>query len=93
MDKGIMAARRQLALEKITGYTGKLNVQKTRTTELKELFTLEAIAAHFEDGGTPVETVDEDTIVATALVRVFGISGVGPAVEGKIREEFDEVFA
>jgi hypothetical protein len=104
MDKGIMAARRQLALEKIAKYTGVSVVGKNRSTELRELFTLEAIVAFFESDfesdkaeapesdkvEAPAE--DERALVHDALDRVFGISGVGPAVEAKIVQEFPEIY-
>lgn len=86
MDRGVLAARRQTAIEKIEKKTGidisRNAMPKAQSVELFQLFQLEALAREIKEPeeNTAPQNVDE------ILKTIKNIKGVGPALFDKIDE-------
>jgi hypothetical protein len=94
MKKGILAGRRQLAIETISEKTGidlspsKFPV-KAMNVDLRQLFQLEILAEELPEKGAETET-DIDRVLAI----IEETKGVGPSLFEKIKGELkDNGFA
>lgn len=96
MDKGIMAARKQLAMEKIQRKSGidlsrgSLPV-RSKNTELTQLYQLEKLARELPEF-VEVEEQESSVFGDEILETIANVNGVGPALMDKIKKELADSF-
>ena len=90
MERGQLAARQEIAINKIMEISeinlSRQNLPKANTTELLQLFQLEALARELQP---PVK--DRDMVsIALVLEVVAGTKGVGESLYNRIVKAIDE---